>query len=58
MYCPICNRDTTFAVYDSIDQGMCMNCGTILFEFSMMEKVREINGLKEQKEDESYRQVN
>ena len=50
MYCPICNGDTAFAVYDSIDQGMCMNCGTILFEFSLIEKAREINRQKEHKE--------
>ena len=43
MYCPICDRDTAFSVYDSVDQGMCMNCGTILFEFSLMEEAKEIN---------------
>ena len=46
MYCPICNKDTVFAVYDGMDQGICMNCGTILFEFSMIEKVEEINRRK------------
>ena len=46
MYCPICNKDTVFAVYDGMDQGMCMNCGTILFEFSIIEKIKEINKQK------------
>lgn len=50
MYCPICNRDTAFAVYEGIDQGMCLNCGTVLFEFSMIEEATKISRRKDRKD--------
>ena len=47
MICPCCGKDTAFAVYDGIDQAMCMNCEAVLFDFSLIEEAREINRRKD-----------
>lgn len=47
MICPACGEDTSFAVYDDINQAMCINCGTVLFEFHDIEEAIEINRRKD-----------
>ena len=39
--CPSCGGKR-FAVYDDCDQAMCLNCMTVLFNFSFIEEAHEI----------------
>ena len=49
--CPTCGG-TSFGVWDAFDQAMCLNCQTVLFDFSLIEAVDKlVNGESGQKQD-------
>ena len=48
--CPICGGKK-FAVYDDCNQGMCLHCEAVLFDFDTLEKVDSIVNAKDNEQN-------